>query len=95
MANAWPTVEPWPEPVLHRFNETHTRWVPIVPPPLQEASDKNVVTMATAQGIRWFTIPLLVEFGQLSLQPSTSGSAEPAAVATETLVEVVDRKSVV
>ena len=36
-----------------------------------------------------FTIPSLAEFGQLSLQPSTSRSAEPAAVATETLVEVV------
>ena len=32
---------------------------------------------------------MLAEFGQLSLQPSTSGSAEPAAVATETPVEVV------
>jgi hypothetical protein len=32
---------------------------------------------------------LLAEFGQLSLQPSTSGSAEPAAAATETLAEVV------
>ena len=64
-------------------------WVPIVLPPRQEASNENVVATATAQGIGWFTIPLLAEFGQLSLQPSTSGSAEPAAVATETLVEVV------
>ena len=34
MANAQPTVDPWREPVLHRFNETHAGWVPIVPPPL-------------------------------------------------------------
>ena len=49
----------------------------------------TLVTMATDRGIGRFTIPSLAEFGQLSLQPSTSGSAEPAAVATETLVEVV------
>ena len=63
--------------------------MPIVPPPLQEASDENVVATATTRGIGRFTIPLLAEFGQLSLQPSTSGSAEPAAAATETPVEVV------
>jgi hypothetical protein len=47
--------------------------------------------MATAHGIGRFTIPSLAEFGQLSLQtqPSTSGSAEPAATAAETPVEVV------
>jgi hypothetical protein len=91
MATARPAVEPWRKPVLHRFNETHARWVPIVPPPQREASDKNVVTTATARGIGQFTIPLLAEFGQLSLQPqpSTSGSAEPAAMAAETPVEVV------
>ena len=89
MANAQPTVEPWCKTLLHRFDETHARWVPIILPPLREASDKNVVAMATAQGIGWFTIPSLAEFGQLSLQPNTSGSAEPAAVATETPVEVV------
>jgi hypothetical protein len=89
MANTWPTVEPWREPVLHRFDKTHARWVPIVLPPLRETSNKNVVAMATAQGIGQFTIPSLAEFGQLSLQPSASGSAEPAAAATETLVEVV------
>ena len=89
MADACPTVEPWHKPVLHRFNKTHARWVPIVLPPQQEASNENIVAMATAQGIGQFIIPLLAEFGQLSLQPSTSGSAEPAAVATETLVEVV------
>ena len=48
MANVRPTVEPWREPVPHRFDETHARWVAIVPPPLQEASDENVVAMATA-----------------------------------------------
>ena len=58
------------------------RWVPIVPPPLWEANDKNVTT-AIARGIGRFTIPLLAEFGHLSLQPTTSGSAEPAAMATE------------
>ena len=63
--------------------------MPIVPPPLQEASDENVVAVATTRGIGQFTIPSLAEFGQPSLQPGTSGSAEPAAVATETLVEVV------
>ena len=65
--------------------------MPIVPPPWQEASDENIVAMATARGIGQFTIPSLAEFGQLSLQlqPSTSGSAESAAVATETLGEVV------
>ena len=89
MANARPTVESWHEPVLHRFNETHARWVPIIPPPQQEASNKNVVAMATTQSIGQFTIPSLAEFGQLSLQPSMSGSAEPAAAATKTLVEVV------
>ena len=31
------------------------------------------------------TIPLLAEFGQPSLQPATSGSAEPTTMATETL----------
>ena len=87
--NARPTVEPWRKTVLHRFDETHARWVPIILPPLQEASDENVGAMATAQGIGWFTIPSLAEFGQLSLQPNMSGSAEPAAVATETPVEVV------
>ena len=89
MANARPTVEPWHEPVLHRFDKTHARWVPIILPPLQEASDENVVAMATAQGIGRFTIPSLAEFDQLSIQPSMSGSAEPAAAATETPVEVV------
>ena len=89
MATACPSVEPWHEPVLHRFDEAHTRWVPIVLPPLQEASDENVVATATTRGIGQFTIPSLAEFGQLSLQPSTSGSAEPTAVATKTLVEVV------
>ena len=89
MANAYPTVEPWREPVLHRFNETHTKWVPIFLPPWQEASDENVIATATAQGIGWFTIPLLAVFGLLSLQPSMSGSAEPVAAATETPVEVV------
>ena len=53
-------------------------------PPWQEASDENVVATATAQGIGWFAILSLAEFGQLSLQPSTSGSAEPAAVAMAT-----------
>ena len=48
MATAHPTVEPWRESVLHRFDETHVRWVPIVLPPLQEASDENIVAMATA-----------------------------------------------
>ena len=89
MATARPTVEPWHKPVLHRFDETHVRWVPIVPPPLREASDENVVTTATARGIGRFTILLLAEFGQLRLQPSTSGSAEPTAVLTETPVELV------
>ena len=65
--------------------------MPIVPPPRWEASDENVVATATTRGIGRFTIPLLAEFGQLSLQsqPSTSGSAEPAAMAAETPVEVV------
>ena len=89
MATAHPTVESWREPVLHTFDETHTRWVPIVLPHRREASNENVFAMATAQGIGQFTIPSLAEFGQLSLQPSTSGSAEPAAAATETPVEVV------
>ena len=91
MATARPAVEPWHKPVLHRFDETHARWVPIVPPPRQEASNENCVTTATARGIGQFTIPSLAEFGQLSLQPqpSTSGSAEPAAMAAETPVEVV------
>ena len=89
MATAHPTVESWHEPVLHTFDETHTRWVPIVLPHQREASNENVFAMATAQGIGQFTIPSLAEFGQLSLQPSTSGSAEPAAAATETPVEVV------
>ena len=48
MATARPAVEPWREPVLHRFNETHTRWVQIVPPPRQEANNENCVAMATA-----------------------------------------------
>ena len=91
MATARPAVEPWRKPVLHRFDETHTRWVPIVPPPLREASNENCVATAPVQGIGRFTIPSLAEFGHLSLQPepSTSGSAEPAATATETPVEVV------
>ena len=91
MATAHPTVESWREPVLHTFDETHTRWVPIVLPHRREASNENVFAMATAQGIGRFTIPSLAEFGQLSLQPqpSTSGSAEPAATAAETPVEVV------
>ena len=67
MADACPTVEPWCKPVLHRFDETHARWVPIVLPLLQEESDKNVVTMAAVRGIGWFTIPSLAEFGQPSL----------------------------
>ena len=91
MGNAHTTVEPWHEPVLHRFNETHVRWEPIFLPPQQEASNENVVATATTRGIGWFTILSLAEFGQLTLQPSTSGSAEPAAAATETLVEVVAR----
>ena len=33
-ADSHPTLEPWHKPVLHRFNETHTRWVPIILPPL-------------------------------------------------------------
>ena len=45
--------------------------------------------MVTARGIGRFTIPSLAEFGQLSQQPNTSGSAEPAAAATETPAEVV------
>ena len=89
MATTCPTVEPWREPVLHRFDETHVRWVPIIPPPLWEASDKNVVATATARDIGRFTISSLAEFGQLRLQPSTSGSAEPTAVVTETPVELV------
>ena len=89
MATACPTFEPWCEPVLHRFNKTHTRWVPISPQTLREASDENVVVTATAQGMGQFTILSLAEFGQLSLQSSTSGSAEPAAAATKTPVEVV------
>ena len=48
MATACPAVEPWHEPVLHRFDETHTRWVPIIPPPQWEASNENVVATATA-----------------------------------------------
>ena len=91
MATAHPAVEPWCEPVLHWFDETHARWVPIVLPHRQEASDENCITTATARGIGRFTIPSLAEFGQLSLQPepSMSGSAEPAAMAAETPVEVV------
>ena len=91
MATARPAVEPWREPVLHRFDETHARWVPIVPLPRWEASNENCVATATTRGIGRFTIPSLAEFGQLSLQPqpSTSGSAEPAATATKTPVEVV------
>ena len=77
-------VEPWHEPVLHRFNEIHVMWVPIVPPLLQEASNKNVIAMATASSIGQFTISSLAEFGQPSQQPDTSGSAEPAAVAMAT-----------
>ena len=37
------------------------------------------------RGVGQFTILSLAEFGQLSLQPTTSGSAEPAATATEAL----------
>ena len=44
-ADSLSTVEPWHEPVLHRFNETHKRWVPTIPPPL--ASNENVVATAT------------------------------------------------
>ena len=33
-ANTLPMVEPWCEPIMHRFDENHTRWV---------ASDKNVI----------------------------------------------------
>ena len=83
-------MEPWHEPVLHRFDETHTRWVPFVPPPLWRASDENVITMATARGIGTTTIPLLVEFGHLSLPPTTSGSAEPAAMAMEAVAMATD-----
>ena len=91
MATACPAVEPWRKPVLHGFDETHMRWVPIVLPPRWEASNENFIAMATARGIGQFTIPSLAEFGQLSLQPqpSTSGSAEPAATAAKTPVEVV------
>ena len=46
---------------------------------------ENVVAMATARGIGQFTIPSLAEFGQLSLQLTNSGSAEPAAMAMEAL----------
>ena len=48
MASTCPAVEPWRKPVLHRFDKTHTRWVPIIPPPRREASDENVAAMATA-----------------------------------------------
>ena len=75
MANACPTVEPCCGPVLHGFDETNMRWVPIVLPPRWEASNENFIAMATAPGIGQFTIPSLAEFSQLSLQPSTSGSA--------------------
>ena len=91
MATTRPAVEPWRKPVLHRFDETHARWVPIVPPPWRKASNENCIATATTRGIGRFTIPSLAEFGQLSLQPqpSMSGSAEPAAMAAETPVEVV------
>ena len=84
MATARPTVESWHEPVLHRFDETHMRWVTIVLPPLWEASDENVITTVTARGISQFTILSLAEFGQPSQQPNASASAEPAAVAMAT-----------
>ena len=58
-ADSLPTVEPWHEPVLHRFNKTHMRWVPIMPPPLQEASNENVVTTATIMVQFTQTPPLL------------------------------------
>ena len=82
----WRGLNPSPwllEPVVHRFEETHTKWVPIIPPPLQVVGNENVVTTSTARGISRFTLPLLAEFGHLSLQHSTSGSAEPAAMATD------------
>ena len=62
MATARPTVESWHEPVLHRFDETHMRWVTIVLPPLWEASDENVVTM------EWESAPL----GRCALPLSSS-----------------------
>ena len=58
--------------------------MPIIPPPLWEASDENVITTVTARGISQFTILSLAEFGQPSQQPNASASAEPAAVAMAT-----------
>ena len=46
--------------------------------------------MVTSRGIGGFTIPLLAEFGHLSLQPTSSGSAEPAATAVEAVVMATD-----
>jgi hypothetical protein len=89
MADAHPTVEPWCEPVLHRFDKTHVRWVPIILPPLHKASNENVIATATVRGVGWFTIPSLAEFGQPSQQPNISGSAESVAVGIETLEEMV------
>ena len=64
--------------------------MPIIPPPLQVASNENVVVMATTRGISRFTIPSLAEFGHLSLQPATSGFAEPAATAMEVVAMATD-----
>ena len=61
-----------------------------MPPPLQVASNENVVPMATMRGISRFTLPLLAEFGHLSLQPSMSGSSEPAAIPTEAVAMATD-----
>ena len=66
------------------------RWVVIIAPPRWVAGDKNVVTTATVRGIGRFTLPSLAEFGHLSLQPSTSGSVEPAATATEAVAMATD-----
>ena len=92
-ADLRPSVEPWHEPIHHRFDETHARWVPIVPLPVRVASDENVVATATPRGINRFTLPSLTEMGHLSLQPSTSGSAEPAAAAAETVAMITDSPS--
>ena len=42
------------------------------------------------RGISKFTLLSLAEFGHLSLQPSTSGSAEPAAMAMEVVAMAAD-----
>ena len=65
-ADSLPTVEPWHEPVLHRFNETHVRWVPIILPPLWEASNENVITTATAT-VGNKTVRMFLHFGKVCL----------------------------